>query len=249
MKQTTLRRLAISVLLAACAFAQSEPAALRVTSYYTVKADRIGDFLAATKEYAAVIKEGGSERPFSLWSSLTGEREYVLVTHPRKWAELDVTREPKLKDVAARLTAINSRIMSCVESSRRVIHQLDPDLSLPVPTTPPQPMARVLRTWVRPDKTAEYRAILKNDLLPAARKAGLTLYSISHVRFGGSNYQMDSVIGVGKWAEYDQEPALIQAVGGQEAYQKLLARIRPLVSRTEYQMYRYLADQSYAPAR
>jgi hypothetical protein len=249
MKNTTRRSWIMSLLFAASALAQSGPPTIRVSSFYTVKSDRVGDFLAATKEYATAVKEGGSERSFNLWMSLSGEREYVLVRHHRKWAEMDETLDPKLKDIAPRLSAITSRIMSCVESYHRVISQLDSDLSLPLPTGTPQPMARVLRTWVKSEKLAEYRTIVKNELLPAARKAGLTLYSVSHPRFGGSNFQIDSVSGVANWAELDGEAAIITALGGQDAYQKFLARIRPLVNRSEYQMYRWMKDQSYTPSR
>ena len=59
--------------------------------------------------------------------TLSGPREYVIVSNLSKWAELDVIREPKLKDMEAELTGIRSRINSTVESSHREIEALEAD--------------------------------------------------------------------------------------------------------------------------
>lgn len=227
------------------AVAQSAPPAIRSSSFYTVKPDRVGDFLAAAKEYAEVTRANNGARHFSLWMSLTGEREYVLVRYYSKWADIDDTQDPKLKDVAARLTAINSRIMSCVEKYHRVLQSLDADLSIALPVGSTIPMARVLRTWIRPDKMAEYRALVKSDLLPAAQKANMKLFSVSTVRFGSSNYEMNTITALDKWADLDGDGPIVTAMGGREAYTRFLAKLRPLVTRSEYEIYRYMKDQSY----
>jgi len=212
-------------------------------TFYTIKADRVGDFLAAAKEFAEVARKGGSERSFSVWSSLTGPREYALVRYHAKWAELDQTRESKLDPVAGHLAAINARIVATVESSRRVISEVDVDLGLPIPATAPA-MARVIRTWVRPEHVAAYRALYKAEVLPAAKKAGLSLFSVSHVRFGGATTEFNSVAGFSNWAALDGDPPIVTAMGGPAAYEKFLAKLRPLIERSEYEMYRLMKDQS-----
>lgn len=228
--------------------AQTAQQALRVATHYTIKTDRIGEFLSATKDYAAVLSKGGSERPYSVWVSLSGPREYVIVSNLSKWAELDVIREPKLKDMEAELTGIRSRINSTVESSHREIEALEADLSLPMPSGDPQPLARVMRTWVRPEHVNAYMALVKSDVLPAAKKSGQKLFSVGRVRLGGSTYQFTTVTAFANWAEMDSPPALTAAMGGEAAYQKFLAKLRPMVTRNEYEMYRFLKDQSVMPA-
>jgi hypothetical protein len=231
------------------ALAQPTQPKLRVVSFYTVKADRLGDFNAATKEYVEALKKGGSERGMTLWQSLTGEREYALVRYHGSWAELDQQREPKLQPLAGEVSTITARIIACVETYRRVMYELDGDLSTLLPMgSEPQAMARVIRTWVRPEHVTAYRALYKAEVLPAAKKAGLKLFSVSHVRFGGSTSEFSSVIGLDKWAQLDGEAPMVTAMGGQAAYDKFLAKLRPLITRSEYVMYRYVKDSSYTPA-
>jgi hypothetical protein len=123
-------------------------------TFYSIKPERVGDFLAATKEYAAVLAKGGSERSYSVWHSLTGANEYALVRNCSKWAELDVTGpEPKMKEQASDLQSIAARIGQCEESTHREIEESLTDYSLPQTGTAPS-MIRVLVTRVRPDNGA-----------------------------------------------------------------------------------------------
>src|SRR5580693_104112 len=79
--------MAVVAALASSAFAQDGN--IRSVTLYTVKPDRVGDFQAEIKEWIAVKAKGGSERYNSVWMSLTGPREYAIVTYYSKWAELD----------------------------------------------------------------------------------------------------------------------------------------------------------------
>ena len=249
---TSTRRSWVSIgLLAAISagavFAQPAQPTIRSVTFFTIKADRVGDYLSAVKDYVALRAKAGSERYMSNWQSLSGTREYALVTYHAKWAELDVTPDPTLQSVAAQNSALVARINATVESRRTVHYALEGELSLPMPGGDPQPLARVLRTWVRPEQLSAYRALVKSDLLPAAKKAGLTVYSVARVRFGGSTYEYNSVTGLDKWAELDGEAPLTAAMGGQAAYDKFLAKLRTMITRSEYEMYRFLKDQSYMP--
>ncbi|MSV31134.1 MAG: hypothetical protein EXQ57_01285 [Bryobacterales bacterium] len=55
-------------------------------TFYAIKADRIGDYLAAVKEIAALRAKASSARYSAPWASLSGPREYALVTYRSKWA-------------------------------------------------------------------------------------------------------------------------------------------------------------------
>ncbi len=229
------------------AMAQSEQPKVRSVVFSTVKADRIGDYLSATKDMTEAVKKAGSERSFSMWVSVSGPREYAVVRYHAKWSELDAApgTDPALKGIAGQLSALAARVNATVESTRRVIYVLDHELSLPLADAPPQPIAQVLRTWVRPDQLEAYRALVKSDLLPAAKKSGVKTYSVAHVRAGGANQEYNTVSGLDNWAALDGVSPIVTGLGGQAAYDKFLAKLRPLVTRTEYEMYRYMPDRSY----
>jgi hypothetical protein len=234
-------------LAAPTAFPQAAEPTIRSATFYTVKPSNVADFLSATKDWAALHKKSGSERYYHLWAASSGTSEYVLVSHHAKWSEIDTTPNPKLKDVQGEVAALRARIQSSIESSRRVISSILPDISLPMGSAEPPPMVRVIRTWVRPEHADAYQALIKSDILPAARKSGLSAWGVARVRYGGSIYEFQSVAAVANWAEMDGESPIIKAMGGQAVYQKFLAKQRPLVARSEYEMYRLLKDQSHLP--
>lgn len=248
-----MRCLSIAV---ACLISMAAPSALsqppepklRSATFYTIKPGSRADFLAAIKEWTDMGKKGGSERYYSVWTSQSGPSEIVIVSNHQQWAELDAGPEAKLKELAGQRATLGARIGNCIQSTRRELVALETDLSLPLANVDPPPMVRVIRTWVRPEHNEAYRALIKSDLLPAARKSGLKLWSVARVRFGGSVYEYQTVSGVANWAEIDGDSPIITALGGQPAYAKFLAKQRPMVSRSEYEMYRLLKDQSYLPA-
>ena len=237
----------LMAITAGAVIAQPAQPTIRSVTFYTIKADRIGDYLAAVKEMVALRAKAGSARYSSTWASLSGPREYARVTYSSKWAELDVVADPKMQPVAGQYTALLARFNATVESSRTVHSALDSELSLPLPAGDPQPLARVLRTWVRPDQVDAYRALTKSDVLPAFKRAGTKTYSTARTRFGGSTYEFSAVTGIDKWADLDSEAPLIKGLGGQAAYEKFMAKRATMVTRTEVEMYRFLKDQSYMP--
>ncbi|HTB13537.1 MAG TPA: hypothetical protein VK752_18285 [Bryobacteraceae bacterium] len=227
--------------------ARGQQANIQSIRFYTVKPDRVADFLAATKEYTDVVRKGGSERYFFLLHSLTGANEYVRVDTYTKWADIDETGpELKMKEMAAQLQGITTRIFQCIESSHRIIDEIQPDLSLP--QTGGVQMLRVLRTRVRPEKVSEYTALVKSESLAAAKKAGLKFYTVSQVRYGEPSTEFVSVSGLSKWADLDGG-LWIQKAMGEEGYQRFLAKLRPLTIESEAEIYSVVFESSYQPAR
>ena len=162
-----------------------------------------------------------------------------------KWADLDAMSDPKLKDQAADLARISQRIIACTESSRRIIAEIQPDLSLPPGMEMPK-MIRVLTTDVRPEKYNDYLALVKSDILPAAQKGGLKLYEFSEARYGGPNTQVTSIVDMASWGDLDQGVGIQKALG-KEGYQALMEKVRPLIVQSVVNEYRFLPDISYLP--
>jgi hypothetical protein len=61
----------------------------------------------------------------------------------------------------------------------------------------------VLRTRVRPDKVDEYLAMVKSEVLPAAKKAGLKGFSVAQERYGAPGTELISVAGMSGWGDLD----------------------------------------------
>jgi hypothetical protein len=224
--------------------ASAQDGNIRSVTLYTVKPDRIGDFQAEVKEYNAVLAKGGSTRYGSAWVSLTGPREYALVSYRTKWADLEPSADPKMKDQAADLARIGVRITDCTESSRRIIDEIKPEFSLTSGEMPK--MIRVLVTDVRPDKIGDYLDVAKNEILPAVKKGGVKDYNFAARRFGAPSTEFISVAGMNSWADFDGEFGAEKGLG-KEGYQALVAKIRTLITSSQYDVYRFDPDLSYLP--
>jgi hypothetical protein len=227
--------------------AWAQQANIRSVTFYRVKPDRLGDMQAAAKEYKAILQKAGSNRYYTDWLSLTGPNEYLHVVNYSKWADIDMTvaQDPKLKEQAADLQRIVTRIIQCTESSHRVIEEVLPDSSLP-PSKELPDLIRAVRLRVRPDKVNDFLALSKSEILPAQKKSGVKVYSIARVRYGAPSSEFLTVLGLSKWADLD-EPYGVQKAMGEEGYQRFLSKITPLLLESEYNMYRLQRDLSYLP--
>ena len=107
--KSVARALAAMLVLAAVsapAWAQGE---IRSVTHVTVKRDRAADFQAAVRDLVELYKKAGAVRSFTVWSSITGPSEYVVVSYMAKYAEMDQTMDPKLKDHQGAMAAIMAR--------------------------------------------------------------------------------------------------------------------------------------------
>jgi hypothetical protein len=237
--------LAIAAVTLAISPARAQQGNIQGIRFYKVKIDRVADFLAATKEQAALMKKAGSDRYYSVWRSLTGETEYAKVDFYGKWADLGRGEDPKMKDVAAEYQSVFNRITPYLDSSRRIIDEVLPEYSLPPSGDIPK-MIRVLRTKVRPEKLGEYMALGKSEILPAIKKSGVKFYNVSQVRYGESTSELVSVTGFNSWADLDGEYGARKGMG-EEGYQRFLAKMRPLIIDSQFDIYSLVADSSYLP--
>jgi hypothetical protein len=237
--------LAAAAAAALVTFASAQTGNIRSITFVSVKPDRIGDFQAEIKEVHALMAKDKSTRYSSVWLSLTGTREYAIVTYYDKWSELDAGPDPNTKEDAADLARLQTRMIDCAASWRRTIEEIQPDLSLP-PTPEIPKMVRVLTTLIRPEKYKEYLDLVKTDILPAAQKAGLKTYAFAEARYGAPNTQVTSVVDMEKWGQLD-EPFGVEKGLGKEGYQALLGKLRPLIVQAEVNEYRFEPDLSYLP--
>jgi quinol monooxygenase YgiN len=237
--------LALGFAMALATAAPAQQGTIQSVTFYTVKPDRVGDFQAAIKELRAAQAKAGSTRYSSAWQSLTGPREWVVASYYQKWADLDAGPDPALKDEAGDVARISARITACMDNSRRIITEVQPDLSVPATEMPK--MIRVLTTDVRPDKYRDYLALVKSDILPAAQKGGVKFYEFSETRYGASNTQVTSIVPMDSWGDLDGGMAIEKGLG-KEGYQALLDKVRPLIVQSVVNEYRFMPELSYLPA-
>ena len=198
--------------------------------------------MAAVKDYNAAYAKLPGPQSRIQYQSLTGPSRYRLVLPYSAWAELD---SPTPAANNADLARINMRIQACFESTTTVITELLPDLSTPGLTDPPI-LLRIARTRIRPDKVDEWKALVKNELLPAYKKAGRTL-TVRQVRFGTPTNEFFVTTRVANWAEAGKNPVL-EAMG-QEAYDRMVAKLTAITTLRELDVFRYRSDMSYSPPR
>ena len=137
--------------------------------------------------------------------------------------------------------------MDCTDSSRRVIEEEIPDLSLPMTAAFP-PMIRVIAAEVRPDKVSDYLAMVKSDILPAIRKSGANFFSITRGRFGQPNSVVTSVLGINSWADLDGGVGAQKGMSNAE-FSALTTKVNSLVVSSQYDILRFQPDLSYMPTQ
>ena len=103
--------------------------AIRRVLMNNVKPDRVADFEAAVKQYNEAYARVPGVRSVTMFQSLTGPRQYVLVRDYDNWADLDPGPVSKAIAANAELARINLRIGSCIESSTMLVEELLPELS------------------------------------------------------------------------------------------------------------------------
>jgi quinol monooxygenase YgiN len=218
---------------------------IRTILIVKVKPDRRADWQAAAKEFIALKKKAGSDEYFTTWSSETGPSEYAIVWHNAKWKELDEEQDPKTKDVAGELGSLFARLDGATESTEVWVDEIQPDLGFHTGTEIPK-MVRTGRTRVVPDKLEEALAILKSDALPAMKKAGVTEFGVALARYGTPINEIHTFAAFGAWADLDSPWGMQKAMSA-DAYKAYLAKIRPDVTFTEYDLWRFKPELSFVP--
>jgi hypothetical protein len=213
------------------------------------KRDRLEEFRSAIADYNAALKKAGATTPYTMWSSQSGDSQYLQITDYEKWADLDKSpfAPQNYPAQASEIALADQRIRDANLSQRRVILRLVPDAGLPLTgENPPMMIAR----WVRlagPGHGQEYTAAIKTDLLPSVRKAGIKSFSLWQVWFGTEQSQYLSLIALDKWASLDQSDPIVAAMGN-EAYQRYGNKTTPMIAQVREDVYRFRPELSYLPS-
>ncbi|HEV2397154.1 MAG TPA: hypothetical protein VGS27_09465 [Candidatus Sulfotelmatobacter sp.] len=241
-KQLSLHRclLATVALLVIClpCFGQGN---LRTVLFVKVKLDQEDNWKASVKDYVSLVKKAGAEHGFTVWESQTGPHQWAIVWYSEKFKDIGQD-DPKLKDSAADLATLFARLNGQTDSLEYWIDEMQPDLMIRGQSIPPY--VRTGRSRIVPGKMEEMRALFRDEILPAYKKAGTTDYGVAVGRFGTPTNEFHSYLGVNAWADFDGPIGAEKGMSASE-WKAFQTKVGTLVESTQWDLWKFHPELSY----
>lgn len=219
-----------------------EPSVRRLTRM-TLKTGMLPEFQAAVEAEKAALTKMGYKSRQTWWTSVSGPSEVVLVRYYKSYAELD---EPGPQTKSVEVANARARAGKCIETQTTEIEAVIPELTQRKDWNTIPAFVRSLRTVVKPERVADYKALIKNEVMPHMKKMDGRLFLTSEARFGAEATTITTMTGMDSMADFDKPLPLLQAMG-QAAYDALNAKRAAMVSSTVVTIYRYQPSMSYLP--
>lgn len=215
-----------------------------------VKPELVTEFVDFQKNETipALKKAGVTSR--DVWvTGVFGESfEYVFVTPIEKFAQYD-SPSPIVRALGEEgARAYGAKLRRFLTSQHSYAVRMRPDLSYQGKMTWPPKLAVVSWNRVAPGRSMEYEAYIKNDVLPAMKKAEVAGFLVSQTTFGGNGNEYVSLVLRDNFAHLDKGPPAVQALG-QEGANRLSQKTAGLVTNTERSIAHYNPDLSIAPTQ
>jgi len=236
--------LVVVALTAFCLPTWAQDRNLRTVLFVRVKMDQQEAWKAAVKDYAALNKKAGSDQPFTVWESQTGPGEHAVVWYSAKWKDIGEDN-PKLKNSAAEMAAIFSRLDIDTINLETWIDEMQPELTMPSKEIPP--MVRTSRSRIMPGKMDEAKAIFREQIFPAIKKSGATSFGVAVARYGTPANEIHTYLGLSGWADLDGPFGTEKGMTPAE-WKAFQAKVSTIVESTEWDMWKYEPELSYVPA-
>jgi hypothetical protein len=239
------RLLVVGALFAFCVqgWAQGN---IRTVLLVKVKMGHEDSWKAAVKDYVATMKKAGSEQQFTVWDSQSGPSQHAVVWYSAKWKELGEDN-PKLKGMEGEIATLFRRLDQDTESLETWIDEMQPELMISSKQIPP--FVRTGRTRVIPSKMEEFKALLRDQVVPALKKAGATDYGVGVARFGTPSNETHSYLGLNGWADLDGTIGTEKGMTPAE-WKAFQAKVMTLIEGTQWDIWKYEPELSYlVPAK
>ena len=225
--------------------AQGQPAPRwSIITISTIKPEARDDYEAWQKQIMAAYKKAEVPSRVVLQTVLGDVYEYVSVVPVAKFAELDgdtPVQRALGKEPAA---ALMRKGAAYVTSVHRLMSLEMPDLSIMTQESGPPAFALVQSIRLAPGRADDFAAWVKDEYLPAAKKAEIKNLWVSRAVHGGDPNERVIVRPVKSMAEFDAGPFTTRALGAEGA-RKLMSRQAVLVEFVNYRVVRYRTDLSY----
>jgi len=140
----------------------------------------------------------------------------------------------------------NAKIRPTIESQRQSIATLQTDLSIQSNATTMLAFQVVQSVELLPGKGNDFAASMREDYLPAYKKAGVKDYWVFTTNQGGPGGERILVRPIAKYADLDKPALLVQAGLSQEQQDKIGARRNAtLANGARTEVYRFIPELSY----
>ena len=140
----------------------------------------------------------------------------------------------------------NAKLRATIENQRAVIVTIQPDLSIQSNATTMLAFQVVQTVELLPGKGDDFAASMKEDYLPAYKKAGVKDYWVFNTNQGGPGGERTLVRPIAKYADLDSPGLLAQAKLTEEQQDKIGARRNAtLASGVKTEVYRFIPELSY----
>ena len=235
----------LAVATVPAALAQSMPAPKwSVVTFTTVKPEMRSQYEAWQKEVTAAFRKADVPSRAVVQTLMGDLFEYISIYPISRFADLDGPSpiEHALgKEEAASLLQKGSQYLS---SAHRIASLAIDDLSIRTQTPNPAPYAMVAIVRLVAGKDADFEAWMKDQYLPAMKKAELKNLWVSQTVFGGDPNERVAVRPMEKMAEIDAGPLTAKALG-KEGARKLMSASAGIIDSVQYRVVRYRPDLSY----
>jgi hypothetical protein len=229
-------------------FGQTAAPAMLNVVHYRVKVDHLQEFEEVEKQIAGSYKKAAPTDQFRVvYRGIVGNTmDFEVLTPISKFADRDGENPySKVGTEQERLTR-TARVQQYLENVQTTIEKNLPDLSINTPGAPfPPAYVHLIRIRVKGGSADEFSALMKNELIPALKKADVKTLVARRTLLGGVG-DFYFAEGFQKWAEMDA-PENLPKIMGQEAFRKMEDKLNQIVTLREDTVLRYQADLSYYP--
>ena len=225
----------------------AQPPGLLVLSVIDVKPDMFAEF-GEVQAQAMKAQQAGGQPWRETWNVATFGHPYrVGVLHPlSSFAQLD-GQSFTIKGAGAEAARdINERARRMIVGQR--IYALRPRADLGFGTRPATMNLAVLTTvTVVPGRTADYEALIRNDVIPAYKKAGEKYLAMAQVALGGNPAEYLAFTLYDDFASLQKGNPILRGLGP-EGFAEFRERLVGLIVREEHEVVRFNPALSFRPA-
>ncbi|HME10115.1 MAG TPA: hypothetical protein VKG25_23865 [Bryobacteraceae bacterium] len=201
---------------------------------------------AMQKEITAAYKKGGA--PFRVVTqTIMGDlMEYTSIVPLGKWAEMDDPSPIEKALGAPGSQRLLKRAGAYLTGADRVSSLALHDISIETPMADPGQFVAITRYRLVTGKGAEFTEYMKNDYIPAMRKAEIANLWLSQTVFGGDPNERVMIRFMHSLAEIDAGPPSRKALGAEGAA-RLAAKQNGIIAAARYSIVRVRPDLSAMP--
>jgi hypothetical protein len=143
--------------------------------------------------------------------------------------------------------AYNAKLREMFTESRTFLMRTRPDMSFRTDPNATPRMAVVTTVSVVPGRTADFEALIKSDVVPALKKAGVKTYSVSQTVLGGDVNEYTLLMHFDNFAAMDQPWGLEKALG-QDGALALVKKFSGIIAHQERRFMRHMPEMSFQTA-